>query len=113
RVTLERPSLLRLRAARERCFALDIEGARLGGRAAPHGDSGDRDFPLDVALHDRERIADLHVARGLRSLPGHTHVSALDRVCRDTARLEEAGVPEPTVDAYRFRFQAASSRLVA
>src|SRR5690606_22588616 len=98
-LALDLPPLLRFRAPRDRRLGLDVAEARLRCRTSTDRDGGNGDLALDVSLQDRQRVADLHVAGGLRPLAVHAHVPAFHGVSRKTARLEKAGAPEPAVYA--------------
>jgi hypothetical protein len=58
---------------------------------------GDR--PLHVADRDVERVADAQIARRLDGVAVELDVAAMDRLRGERAGLEEAGAPQPFVDA--------------
>src|SRR5690606_10881982 len=79
-----------LLAPLDRRGRLLIAARRLGRRTAPLRNAGHDDLDLGVAALNRQRVADLHLARRLHALAVDAHVSAADRLGRDAARLVEA-----------------------
>src|SRR6185503_9400270 len=85
------------RAAR---FVFLVELARRLRRSALPGKSPDLDQPLVLADADREPVAGREHLRCLHPLAVHLHLAASNGRLGEPARLEEAGGPEPFVDAH-------------
>lgn len=78
---------------------LGVAGLYLRSRAAPHRQI--EHFHLDNAFTQRDADAqpDAHRVRGLHAFASDLHLAAADRLRRERARLEQAHMPQPLVDA--------------
>jgi len=79
---------------------LRVEGAGHGGRAAFLRQGGDGDHEAVLPPDEGQNITAGHGSGGLHALAVQLHMAAVDHVGGQPPRLEEAGGPDPLVDAY-------------
>jgi len=85
--------LFEFRSALSARGGLPIVNERLGSRPAPHRQAENFEFRDDSLQRQTQMIAHSNTMRGLDAFRIQTHLAAIDCRGRETASLEEPGVP--------------------